>query len=412
MSAPGLNVKSTTEAVAAPATRGGDRWLLVTGDFSPLGGMDRANHTLALYLARTGAEVHLVSHRVWDDLKAFPNVHVHLVPRPFGKHMLGAPLLAAAGGMWKRRLRRLEGGARVVVNGGNCPAGDDLNWVQYVHAAWTPLTQGGLLARLKSAFTNVWWRRDERVALSRARVIITNSDKTRDVLIAALRIPGERIRTIYYGADADRFGAIEPAERIAARGELGVVDDRPLIAFVGALGDRRKGFDTLYEAWRRFHAANPHERGRLVVVGAGSSLGYWKNRASVDGLTESISFLGFRSDVPRILAACDVLVSPTRYEAYGLNVQEALCRGLPAIVSAAAGIAERYPETLKELLVADPDDPAEVAAKLELWKARRVEFNRLAAAFGEVLRSRTWDDCAAEIVALAAERSTPPSGTC
>ena len=38
-----------------------------------------------------------------------------------------------------------------------------------------------------------------------------------------------------------------------------------------------------------------------------------------------------------------VLVSAPRHEAYGLNVQEAHCRGLPDLVSASAGVAERYP---------------------------------------------------------------------
>ena len=37
------------------------------------------------------------------------------------------------------------------------------------------------------------------------------------------------------------------------------------------------------------------------------------------------------------------MVHPARYEAYGLGVHEAICRGLPAIVSAGAGIAELYP---------------------------------------------------------------------
>ena len=37
---------------------------------------------------------------------------------------------------------------------------------------------------------------------------------------------------------------------------------------------------------------------------------------------------------------------PARYEAYGLAVHEALCRGLPALVSASAGVAERYPADL------------------------------------------------------------------
>ncbi len=416
MNAIGSNVERTPAPRTSAAARADSSpalgvWLLVTGDFTPLGGMDRANYALADYLARNGAEVHLVSHRVWDDLKEYPNVHVHLAARPWGKHMLGAPLLATAGRIWARRLRRLDAGTRVLVNGGNCPAGDDLNWVQYVHAAWRPLASGGIAARLKTSLTDVWWRRDERVALSHARLIIANSDKTRHALIEYLGVPAERVRTIYYGADADRFPPIDPAERIEARRELGIDDDRPVIAFVGAMGDRRKGFDTLYEAWRVFPAEASGVRARLVVAGAGSSLPYWKERAVREGLGESIAFLGFRRDVPRVLAASDLLVSPTRYEAYGLNVQEALCRGLPAIVTAAAGVAERYPEALRQLLLNDPDDPAELAGKLAVWRARRNEFKASAAAFGAALRTRTWDDCAAEIVAAALDRSTenPPS---
>ena len=41
------------------------RWVLATGDFTTWGGMDRANHALASYLARSGREVHLVAHRGW-----------------------------------------------------------------------------------------------------------------------------------------------------------------------------------------------------------------------------------------------------------------------------------------------------------------------------------------------------------
>jgi hypothetical protein len=40
------------------------RWVLASGDFAPLGGMDRANHALARHLAGAGREVHLVAHRV------------------------------------------------------------------------------------------------------------------------------------------------------------------------------------------------------------------------------------------------------------------------------------------------------------------------------------------------------------
>ena len=72
--------------------------------------------------------------------------------------------------------------------------------------------------------------------------------------------------------------------------------------------------------------------------------------------------------MPEVLRACDALVSPVHYEAYGLNVQEAICCGLPALVSASAGIAEQYPAALADLLLPDPDDPADLAARLRRWR--------------------------------------------
>ncbi len=60
-------------------------WLLIAGDFTPLGGMDRANHALAMYLSGCpDTRVDLVSHRVWPDLATQSAVHVHAVRRPLG----------------------------------------------------------------------------------------------------------------------------------------------------------------------------------------------------------------------------------------------------------------------------------------------------------------------------------------
>ena len=59
--------------------------------------------------------------------------------------------------------------------------------------------------------------------------------------------------------------------------------------------------------------------------------------------------LGYCRDVVDLMAAADLLVHPARYEAYGLAVHEALCCGVPVIVSSAAGIAERMPANLADL---------------------------------------------------------------
>jgi glycosyltransferase involved in cell wall biosynthesis len=376
-------------------------WLLVSGDFTPLGGMDRANYALASYLAGEGADVHLVTHRAWPDLEGLPGVTVRRVPRPLGSHLLGESLLDRAGRRWARRLGGR--GPRVVVNGGNC-RWDDINWVHYVHAAWRPRggPGGGALRRVKRAVADRRFRRGERDAIRRARLVVANSDRTRRDVIEGLGVAPERVHTVYYGADPERFRPPGLEERAAAREALGWggSDDRPAVAFVGSLGDARKGFDTLYGAWRRL-ARDPGWDARLVVVGAGATLPAWRSRAEAEGLGESVRFLGFRDDVPRVLAACDLLVSPTRYEAYGLNVQEALCCGLPAIVTASAGVAERYPESLRPLLLPDPDDDADLAARIAAWRAGAGPLREAVADLGRALRGRGWDRCAAEIVALA-----------
>ncbi|HEX4346027.1 MAG TPA: hypothetical protein VHZ73_00550, partial [Vicinamibacterales bacterium] len=74
-----------------------DAWLLVAGDLTPLGGMDRANHALARYLGASGRDLHIVTHRAWPDLTELPSVTLHRVWRPFGKHALGSPMLARRG---------------------------------------------------------------------------------------------------------------------------------------------------------------------------------------------------------------------------------------------------------------------------------------------------------------------------
>jgi glycosyltransferase involved in cell wall biosynthesis len=188
------------------------------------------------------------------------------------------------------------------------------------------------------------------------------------------------------------------AARRAARTRLGWPLDRPLVGFVGALGDRRKAFDTLFEAWRTL-CCDTRWDANLVVVGTGVELPKWRERAAASGIRDRIRFLGFRSDVPDILPALDGLVHPARYEPYGLAVHEALCRGIPAIVSASAGVAERYPAALHQLLLTDPNDALELGERLWHWRSNVEKVREAVLPVSAALRSWTWDAMASAIVA-------------
>jgi glycosyltransferase involved in cell wall biosynthesis len=365
--------------------------------------MDRANYALAQYLAENGNETHLVSYRVDQELASTPNVIVHRVPKPANSYTLADPLLSRIGRLWAARIAR--GGGRVIVNGGNCNW-PDINWVHYVHAAWRPLTGAQALRRFKTTVRHRYALATERRAIGRARLVIANSNRTRRDLQQKLGIDPYRIRTVYYGTDARIFLPPCPAERTALRVELGW-GTVPVVVFVGALGDRRKGFDVLFNAWSALCHHVESWDAKLAVVGTGGELATWKRMAAEKGLNESIRFLGFRHDVPKLLRACDVIVAPARYEAYGLGVHEALCCGLPAIVSVGAGVSERIAGVLAELKLPDPGDVEHLIARLRLWRSRREEFAAAAEELSDRLRQRTWMDMAADLVNSVDSASLP-----
>jgi glycosyltransferase involved in cell wall biosynthesis len=380
-------------------------WVLVAEGFHRTGGMDAANTALASHLAGIGCRVHLVSHRVDDDLRNHNAVRVYRVPRPRGSDLLGAPLLRWAGQIVARRTQAADPSARVIVNGGNC-AFPDINWVHAVHHTWSSRHDGSpLWFKFKGAIDKARSRRTERVALHAARVILANSNRTRRDLIDSLNIEPGRVHTVYLGAEP-HWKTISAARRSAARQWLGLDSERPVIAFVGALGyDINKGLDTLWRAWRRLSASGAWDAD-LVVSGGGRALDQWRARVKEAGLQRSVRILGHTDRIADVFAAADLLVSPSRYEAYGLAVHEALCCGVPAMVTASAGIAERYPSSLNELLIQDPDDDAALAAMMREWRASISAWKERIQPLARELRARTWEAMAAEIVAIAS--AVPP----
>lgn len=370
---------------------------MTSGDFTTLGGMDRANHAQARHLALRGDEVHLVAHRVAADLAALPNVRVHPVSRPLGAHLAGAPLLA---GEAKRQRGTLGPSARVLVNGGNAPG--PVTWVHYLHAAYTPRAIASLRGRVSASVGRRYYLSRERAVLSRASLVICNSHRTAADVHRFYHVAESRLRVAYYGVDTAVFGPATAAQRRAARAAFGIAPDRRAALFVGALGDRRKGFDALFEAWR-IAAADPSWDVDLLVAGTGAERAAWERRAADAFGPGRMRFLGFRADVADVIAAADVLVHPARYEAYGLGVHEAICRGVPAIVTRSAGIAERYPAALRDLLIDDVIDAATVAEALWRWRSAADAWSVRTETFAASLRSRSWDAMAGEIAAMVEE---------
>jgi glycosyltransferase involved in cell wall biosynthesis len=371
------------------------RWLLVCGGFHYTGGMDRANAALARHLLDRGARVHLVAHAVDASFRADPSVTISIVRRPSGSSLAGEWLLERTAAEVARALRRDGACVRVVGNGGNCGAAD-VNWVHSVHTAWPCRDDGAPVAfRARNRLFKAWSRLRERRALRAAPVIIANSAKTAGD-VTALGVPASRVRTVYLGSDAGWLPP-SPERRRDARARWCEDPDRPLVVFIGALGhDTNKGIDVALDAWRQL--ASRGWTGDLVAAGSGA-VARWQARAARDGAR--VRFVGFTDKAGDLLDAADLLISPVSYEAYGLAAHEALCRGVPVVITKTAGVAERLTPDLSDMLLPPRPDADAVADAVLRWSADSEGWRRRIGPAATGLRAYSNDTMARDIVDAA-----------
>lgn len=145
------------------------------------------------------------------------------------------------------------------------------------------------------------------------------------------------------------------AQAAAARAELAEAG-RPVILAVGRLASQ-KGLDVLVAA--AAHWGHREPRPVTVIVGDGPLAG--RLRAQAAGMADGdVRLLGARDDVPALLAAADVVVVPSRWEARALIVQEAMQAGRPIVAARVGGIPDLIGEDGAVLV--PPGDPAGLAA--------------------------------------------------
>ncbi len=143
----------------------------------------------------------------------------------------------------------------------------------------------------------------------------------------------EKLVIIPNGVDAERFAAAKPLPLA----EMGIDSGRRVIGLVGRL-DRQKGIDWLLPQLPGvFRACPQHD---LIVVGEGRQRLALEQLSAALGLAGRVHFVGFRPDVPEVLAACDALVLPSRWEGMPNVVLEAMASGKPVVANNVEGVAE------------------------------------------------------------------------
>ena len=188
------------------------------------------------------------------------------------------------------------------------------------------------------------------------------------VVVAAEMIPyfaetvgvdRHRLRVIVNGVDTDRFRPIGQAALAERRQALGL----PPGLVVGAVGRLAavKNFPMLLRGIAA--ARGPGADLRLALVGDGEEGESLRALAATLGISDRVHFLGWRTDVPELIASFDVLALTSWSEGLPLVVLEAMSAGVP-VVSTAVGDVARVLDAGTAGTVVPIDDAGALATEL------------------------------------------------
>ncbi len=184
-------------------------------------------------------------------------------------------------------------------------------------------------------------RRRRRIvtALESARRVFSVSDSLKRHVVG-LGAPRDKIVVVGNGIDTTVFHRVA---RRAARDQLGLPEDAPVLISVGALVER-KGFHRVMECLPALRRTFPDLR--YLVVGGASPEGDWgavlRERAVELGLRDCVLFLGALApgELKVPLSAADVFVLATGNEGWANVFLEAMACGLPVVTTSVGGNAE------------------------------------------------------------------------
>lgn len=165
--------------------------------------------------------------------------------------------------------------------------------------------------------------------------------------MVALGMPGDAITVHYTGCDQQRFA---PRDGSALRAELGI--SGPMLISVGALIPRKRQ-NLIIEALPLLPEA------KLVLAGAGESEADYRALAGRLNVADRVIFTGplQHDDLPRWLAAADVMALPSRSEGLANAWVESLACGTPIVICDAGGAAELLTDPVAGT-IADPHPSA------------------------------------------------------
>lgn len=267
---------------------------------------------------------------------------------------------------------------------------------------------GGLAARLARVPAVAWGIRNSNLDRDKTKLstrvvvgacarvsrwvpdrILSCSEVARQVHVA-LGYAEDKMVLVPNGFDLTRFQP-DALARTAVRAELGMRDDTLLVGLIGRF-DPQKNHAGFFEAARYLHSRLPMVH--FVLAGKGIDMSNRELMRMVEaaGVCHVTHLLGLRSDIPRLMAALDVLASSSYGEAFSNVLGEAMACGVPCVVTNVGDSAYIVGDTgqvvlsgdmnalaaaMEGLLTLPPDEKAALGTRARARVAEHFEIEKV-----------------------------------
>ena len=213
----------------------------------------------------------------------------------------------------------------------------------------------------------LWRHVQERKAMKFLDRVICNSNFTKQQVLRTYRIkPIEKAVVIYKAVDLAVFNGHRPPNDSVTKNK----SSGRRVLFVGC-NWHRKGLDNLIDAVALLDGEFSDVS--VTVAGAQGQTADARIRKLPEklGIANRINFLGRvgRNNLVELYSRVDVFCLPSRQEALGVSILEALAAGLPVLCTRVGGITEILSGSKSSSLV-DPDSPEQIAKALKTMLAR------------------------------------------
>lgn len=197
-------------------------------------------------------------------------------------------------------------------------------------------------------------------------VVVTTGETIREYVIQRTGSSPDRVFSIPTGIDMRRFSP-DNADGAAFRRDIGIAEGVPLIG-TAAIFMIRKGLPYFVEAASKIAPRIPEAR--FVIVGDAPSSSRAMDRlveqTAASGMADKLTFTGFRTDMPNVMAALDVLVLTSINEGLPQVISQAMAMKKPVVATNVGSVPEQVLDGQTGFLVekANSDQIADAVTKI------------------------------------------------